>query len=260
MEPVTPPPADDPRLRRVVFFSTLAGLTPLVPVPLLDDTIRDAVLRRMVRELAAARGRSLAEHETRALSGTDRPPRSCGRMAVSGCLTVGFKVLQKIFRKVFIFLAIKESADTASRTFHEGYLLDALFADPELWRFVEAGRRPGDDGGPGALGWDAAAVRRVIDATLAAVDPRPIEGTVRRAFRGSGGLLRRAAALLGRRQREHAEEGDGGRRSADPSAVPVAEEEAVIGGLVDRLSDELSDQAPYLEALAAKFRRQMTGA
>ena len=46
----------------------LVGLTPLIPVPFVDDLVRGHLMRRMVRALAAERGRALSNEEVQALT------------------------------------------------------------------------------------------------------------------------------------------------------------------------------------------------
>src|ERR1044072_3901696 len=88
--------------RGLVTHAVLVGLTPLIPVPLLDDEVKNYFRRRMVRALAASAGRALDEKELDAL------PSEAERGCLTGCLfTVIVYPLKAIFRKVFYFLEIK---------------------------------------------------------------------------------------------------------------------------------------------------------
>ena len=45
--------------RGLVTYSVLAGLTPLIPVPFVDDLVKNYFRRRLLRSLAAEAGRAL---------------------------------------------------------------------------------------------------------------------------------------------------------------------------------------------------------
>ncbi|MFP3941620.1 MAG: hypothetical protein ACLF0P_15085 [Thermoanaerobaculia bacterium] len=216
----------------------LAGLCPLIPVPFLDDRALTAVRRGMVRTLARERGVTLSSVQVDYLAGTYRAPRGClawtGALAVALTLTLG----KKLFRKVLIFLAVKESADTASRVLHEGYLVHVLL-DPA----IAATRAPAGD----AEAWRA---RRALEATVADADPRPVEQAIRRTFRGSRGALRRAARGLGRAIQRN-------RGRLDPEQAVSGE--ASLRSLVDRLTAELWQERGYWTALERDFARRLAG-
>src|SRR5437763_14965254 len=85
--------------RSLVAHAVLAGLTPLIPVPVVDDLAKNYFRRRLVRRLAAAHGRGLSGEELSALT------KERGRGCVRGCLTaVVVYPLKAVFRKVFYFL------------------------------------------------------------------------------------------------------------------------------------------------------------
>lgn len=251
--PVDPPPtagpggpaAPVPWFRGVTFYSVLAGLCPLIPVPFLDDRVLDAVKRRMTTVLARERGVTLTARQRDFLAGTWSEPKGClertGGLAVK--LTV--KLIGKIFRKVLIFLALKEASEVASRTFHEGYLLHLLFdpATPPGW--PEPGKPQDDDSA-----WRA---RWAIDRAVAESDPRPVNQAIRRAFRGSRGLLRSSARVLARGVRPGAGAPDGA-SSEERTAAVEAEEASRLSGVVDPLASELWRERGYLDALETRFR------
>src|SRR5438045_2824658 len=104
--------------RGLVAHAVLVGLTPLIPVPVVDDLAKNYFRRRLVRGLAAASGRALSDAEFAAL--LKERERGCLR----GCLTaVVVYPLKATFRKVFYFLEWKRAVDLASRTYHFGYLV-----------------------------------------------------------------------------------------------------------------------------------------
>jgi hypothetical protein len=214
----------------------LAGLCPLIPVPFLDDRALAAVKRRMTAELARARGVPLTPLQVDYLAGTWRAPRGCVERVARTALALTVKLAAKLFRKVVIVLAVKEAVDEASRAFHEGYLLHLLF-DPEQ----PATRALAGD-------HDAWRARWAIERAVAEVDPRPVNQALKRAFRGSRRLLRRGSRVLERATR------------AGAGAAAEAEEERLLGGLLDRLAGELWRQRGYLAGLEARFLRWLGAA
>ncbi len=202
-------------------------------MPFLDDRVLAAVRRRLVRELARERGAALTTRQVDYLAGTVQPGRGCLGWLGWALWSVTVRLSAKLFRKVLLVFAVKESVDTASRTFHEGYLLGAAL-DPTSG----AGPAPADD----LAAWR---VRRAIEETLDEVDPRPVDQVLKRAFRGSRRVLRRAARrLAGSFRRGHGGDGD----------LAEAEEERLLGDVVDRLAGELAHEAGYLTVLEARFR------
>src|ERR1044072_3553735 len=52
----------------LVTHAVLTGLTPLIPVPLVDDLVKNYFRKRLVRSLAASAGRVLRDEELRGLA------------------------------------------------------------------------------------------------------------------------------------------------------------------------------------------------
>lgn len=164
--------------RGLVTHAVLVGLTPLIPVPLLDDLVKNYFRRRMVRGLAASAGRALSDEELDALA--SEKERGC----LTGCLyTVLVYPLKAIFRKVFYFLEIKRAVDLASRTYHFGYVISYAL------RPREKGASPLDLYGAKAV--NEAAQDACRDAPI-----KPVEAAIGGTFRKSRNVLRGAAALL----------------------------------------------------------------
>ena len=165
--------------RGLVTHAVLVGLTPLIPVPLLDDLVKGYFRKRMVRALAAGAGRGLDEGELSALAAEHE--RGC----LTGCLLTALVYpLKAVFRKVFYFLEWKRAVDLTSRTYHFGYLVGYAL-----------GPRAG---GASALDlYGAKAVNEAAQAACREAPVKPVEAAVGGAFRGSRALLRGAAALLG---------------------------------------------------------------
>lgn len=164
----------------LVTHALLTGLTPLIPVPLVDDLVKNYFRKRLVRSLASAAGRALGEEELDALA-SER-----GGGCVRGCVgTVVVYPLKAIFRKIFYFLEWKRAVDLTSRTYHFGYLVN------------HALRRRG--GAPSLLdAHGARAVSEAVEAVCREAPIKPLESAVGGTFRKSKGVLRAAAALLSR--------------------------------------------------------------
>src|ERR1044071_4838646 len=102
----------------LVTHAVLTGLTPLIPVPLLDDLVKSYFRKRLVRSLAASAGRKLTDEELEALA--SEAEGGCLRGCVVSVLVYPLKA---VFRKIFYFLEWKRAVDLTSRTYHFGYLV-----------------------------------------------------------------------------------------------------------------------------------------
>lgn len=207
----------------LVTHAVLVGLTPLIPVPVVDDLVKSHLLRRMVRELAAGRGGRLSHEEVEALT-TER-----GDGCLGGCLGQALLYpLKKVFRKVFFFLEWKRAADLTSRTYHHGYLIDhALAPRADGSRLIELK--------------SAAEIGAAIDAVCREAPVKPLESAVGATFRGSKNVLVGAAGILERALRRR------GAPRPDPRAVAEAvesvetEEERQIEGVTRGLQGAIAN-------------------
>lgn len=164
--------------RTLVTHAVLVGLTPLIPVPVVDDLAKKYFRRRLVRSLAASSGRSLSDRELGALA--SERERGC----LTGCLfAVLVYPLKAVFRKVFYFLEWKRAVDTASRTYHFGYLV-AYAMQP----------RKGEASILDLCG--AKAVNEAAQAVCRESPIKPVEAAIGGTFRGSKRVLSAAASLL----------------------------------------------------------------
>ena len=164
----------------LVTHAVLTGLTPLIPVPLVDDLVKSYFRKRLVRSLSASAGRPLTDEEVNALA--SEPEGGCLR----GCVvTVLIYPLKAIFRKVFYFLEWKRAVDLTSRTYHFGYLVGHALRRRE--------------GAPSLLdAHGARAVSDAIEAVCREAPIKPLESAVGGTFRKSKGVLSAAASLLSR--------------------------------------------------------------
>jgi hypothetical protein len=223
---VTKPDLAGPRLVRT--YAVLTALTPLVPVPILDDVLRGYFRRRLVRGLASARQVRLEGADVHALA--DERGGGC----LTGCLVTpvvyGLKV---VFRKIFFFLEWKRAIDTASETYHFGSLLDHALG--QGWCAPR---------GPVA----AARLRTAIDAVLARRGTSPFDAVIRETFNRSkgavlsaAGALKRAVSGLTRRSRTE---------QVERAVEPVETADGAVGGVAGALGDAIDKVPPgYFEGL-----------
>lgn len=235
-EPPAVEEADYPHFRRLTFFSVLAGLCPLIPVPFVDDWALGLIQRRMVRDLGENRRLGLQESEVQIL--TEGNEKRWPGVVKGSALLVrrgARKVVGKLFKTAFYALLLRDGIHRAVETFVQGYLLLYAARIPNGLR--PAGRTPER----------VRAVRDAVMATLKEADVTPIHKAMGRSFRRSFDLLAKAAGLLGTvlgRFRSGSGKGD---------AVPLQEEEELLGGFVDNLAATLWGDQEYFEGLERAF-------
>ncbi|MEW6130367.1 MAG: hypothetical protein AB1757_25250 [Acidobacteriota bacterium] len=220
--------------RQIILHAVLAGLTPLIPVPLVDDLVKSYFQRRMVRKLAAAHARVLNHQDTETFA--DDQDTGCLR----GCLvTVLLLPLKAIFRKIFFFLEWKRAIDVVSHTYYQGFLIDYALAENWLnWRSAQE-------------------IRGAIDEVLARLNTSLIERAVKGVFYQSKSVLQNAARLLQNSLR---------RITRRPSQEEVAEviesiqpeEEREVAGLVGQLENAINKiPAEHFEQLRLQLANRL---
>ena len=213
----------------LIGHSVLVGLTPLVPVPILDDRLRAYLERRLAREIAALHGVPLGEDDLRVVG--EGPGEDFWAALGRGAVLLPVRLL---LRKVFLVLNVKRAADHASAAYHRGYLLDVAMAAKE--------HPPHRDAGD---------LRAAIDATLVDTPHSPIGTAVRLSFEGSKALLRQAMAAFVTVLK---------RMSGRPNEVDLAqavrqsEERDVFAALVDRVREAVETvPASHFQALERRL-------
>ncbi len=173
VSPVAPaPPEPDWRLWA---DATCAGLSALVPVPLVDLIFERFFRRRIPRAVARVRGVALEPRVTIGLQ------RSFGPGLAGGCFalpaTIGRSLLRRVWHKLIYVLAVADAASLISEYWHRAYLIDHL---------VRTGRL--------APGRDRALALELFEKVLREADTSPLKGLARQvasgAHRGLGLLLR----------------------------------------------------------------------
>ena len=228
----TPAPAG---FRGVALSALLAGLCPLIPLPLIDQWALTLVRRRAVGDVLRREGLAPTHMQVRILAGEDPGRGGCLPGAIVWALAKAFfYIMKKLFRTLVFVLMLHEAVRRTAELFSEAYLLRhaaGLGAAAEALAAGEAG---------------AWRLRAAVAAATREVDPQPALRTVRAALAGSWRLLRRGARRLARALR---------RRRAAPAeeAVPAAEEADLLGGVIDRLTEALWLQTDYRRRLEERF-------
>lgn len=116
---------------RVYSDATAAGLTALIPLPLVDLAFESTFRRRMPAAISRARGRTV-DPKVRLKLG-----RGYGWvLSVEGCLILPVVavryLLRRIWRKVVYVLAIADAASQVSAYWHRAYLLDHMIRSGHL--------------------------------------------------------------------------------------------------------------------------------
>jgi hypothetical protein len=224
--------------RTIITHSVLIGLTPLIPIPVVDDLTKAYFQRRMVTSLASARGVELSREDVDTLA-TDRGGRGC----LVGCLsTVLVYPVKKIFRKVFYFLEWKRAVDLTSAAYHHGFLIDTLFSE---W------------GAPASTGKSTAEVRDAIDAVCREAPIKPLERAIWGTFRQSKNLIVSGAGLLEQSFRKMTGRANEKRVAQAVESIDM-EEARKLESVVDRLEHSV-DEIPqsYFDNLKAKLTARL---
>ncbi len=115
--------------------ATFAGLSVLIPIPLLDLAFESFFRRRMPGDIARSRGRKLSPPVIDALNR--------GQGCFSGCLTLPFQLalefIKRLSTKLLYFLAIKSASDQLSYYWHRAFLIDYSLQQGYLSDPISAG-------------------------------------------------------------------------------------------------------------------------
>jgi len=165
---------------RVYADATCAGITALIPIPLLDALVERIFRRRMPGAIARANGRAL-QPEARARLGRS----GSELLSLAGCLLLPLAAVRYLARviwhKVIYVLAVADAASLVSEYWHRAYLLDHV---------IRAGHL--DEGADGD--WAIQMFFKALDEA----DTSPLIGLARQVASTSHrilGMLLRAARL-----------------------------------------------------------------
>ncbi|MFB1478715.1 hypothetical protein [Corallococcus sp. RDP092CA] len=227
-----PPDALPPSLARVAFHAVAAGLTPLIPVPFLDDYALRQVREQSVRDQLKEKGLKAPDKAVAVLAGS-YDTRSPGGQLLSYLKAVALFPVRKVFRKVFFVLWVKDCVDLTSVCLHHGYLLHHALERGDLDATSLQGDAPRQ-------------VQAAIVAACSEMDARPVNQALRRLFRSSRVLMAEALRIF--LDPKH------GPRVPDPRT-----ENAEVRSLTERLLQELWEERGYFAALQAHYDKHLRG-
>ncbi len=234
----------DSDLHKLAFFSLLAGTTSLIPIPFVDDWAYRFVRREMVEAVFSSGPVPITQEQLKELT------EARAQAARFGCagraaymliwLPIRFAVYfaLRLFKKILIFLVIKEVTDRVSLVFHEGYLFEYATTRSHLL--------------PARPDWPAQ-LRESVKATVAATDTSPVQAAVKRVFRESGALMStvtRSTVSLFRKLRPSLADDRIDRRQADDF---LEQEEKLLSEPTSLFLRLVTGEADYLARLEQRF-------
>lgn len=117
--------------------ATLAGLSVLFPIPLVDWWLEERFRRRMPNAIARYHGQSLAHAVVQELNASDRGCLASGLLFV---VKLPLELIKRLSSKILYFLTIKAATDQVSYYWQRAFLLDYALAAGHLQN-VETARR-----------------------------------------------------------------------------------------------------------------------
>jgi len=108
----------------IIFSTLLVGLSPLIPIPIVDDLITAALCRWRVKYLAGQYGLTLTKEEIKTLA--DLQQVGC----LGGVLqnTLGYAI-RAFFQNLLFWLEAGRVANLLAQSYYDGVLLDYAFAE-----------------------------------------------------------------------------------------------------------------------------------
>lgn len=228
-----PPPA------RLVTWALTVGLTPLIPVPLVDDWVKSLLLRRMLKGVAGEEQVSLDDATLDAL--LEEPPGCFAGGMLKGCLLFPFR---RMLRKILIFLEWKRSIDLIARTWVFGTLFQTALR--QGWR-PEPGHPTPDR------------LREAAEEAMAEVGTSPVEHAVEAVVRGAKTTMQGAADLV-----RQAVENLDARPNPDEVERAMRQLEAGEARRLEPVRERLQDSLAavpedYMRRLLEAFNRRLEG-
>lgn len=109
----------------ILTHSILIGLTPLIPIPFLDDVVKSEFQRRMVRQIAAAHGQQPTAAQAETVF-EEAFIRGC----IGGCIyALLYYPLKKLLRKLFFIVEVRRAFNLVSSMYYTGFLLEAALME-----------------------------------------------------------------------------------------------------------------------------------
>jgi hypothetical protein len=133
--PGTPAPQETGFDWAIYADATFAGLSVLIPIPLLDWVFEQFFRRRMLPTIARRQGRELPP-DVRAQLG--QSSGSCLGTCLSAPLAATFWLLKSFSRKLLYFLTIKDATDQLAYYWQRAFLMNHILASGNLGTDAEA--------------------------------------------------------------------------------------------------------------------------
>jgi hypothetical protein len=103
--------------------ATFAGLSVLIPIPLLDVAFEHFFRRRMPGVIGKRNGRTLNKEIILELN---RLPPGCLQSCLGWPILILLTFLKRLYRTILYFLSIKDASDNLSLYWHRAFLLDYM--------------------------------------------------------------------------------------------------------------------------------------
>jgi hypothetical protein len=163
----------NPKFEWAVYAdATCAGLSVLIPLPLVDLVFENKFRRRIPGKIARVRESEVAPATKIQLA---RPMSAS--LSWTGCVAVPFMVgryiLRRMWRKIIYIFAVKDATTALTEYWHRAFLIDHM---------VRAGHL--------APGVDTGLAIRVFRQVLQEIDPSPLTGLARQTVANARHVLR----------------------------------------------------------------------
>jgi hypothetical protein len=155
--------------RAIITHAVLVGLTPLIPIPGLDDFVKSFFNQNLIRSLALASGLSLGGDEVAALA--EEKGSGCMQGCVIGLVEY---YVRSLLRKMSIVLEWRRSIELVTHTYYFGHLLE--------YAFQQGWYAPGDAG-------RAAQLRAAIEKAYRGANTQVVRRAVQSSFDRSRKLV-----------------------------------------------------------------------
>jgi hypothetical protein len=161
--------------------ATFAGLSVLIPIPLLDVAFEQIFRRRMPRSIARARSRQLPPDVIRLLNHLGCSPAALLLFP----LWLAFLLLKRLSKKILYFLTVKDAVDSLSYYWHRAFLLDYMMRAGHLDDLARAQQ-----------------AERALAQTLDSARESPLSTLARQVVRQTSRVLRRLWSVVRRRRED----------------------------------------------------------
>ncbi len=229
-QPSATPSTVPAALQRVALHAVASGLTPLIPVPFLDEYALRRVREQMVRSILRERTLSASDRTVTVLAGLH--PREGSRLQqfVGKAALLSLRLAwRKAYKRFATALWVKDCVDMASVSLHHGYLLQHALAKGHL----DALSLANED--------TARRVHSAIDAACKELDARPVNQVLRRLFTGSQLLLTELAKALD--------------KWTGSPRTPQQGEAQEVASLAERLAAAMWEERGYFQSLEALYEK-----